>query len=169
MTIKQFNLGYENAPIQIELYVNVACPGSANFYQVALPTIKSYVEQGNAHVAIKLWDKPKIELVNGTIVHLSIDYTQQEKSLQIIETLLATHDQWRTLNSEEVKTYLQQNHGLQEQIDNTVTSLEVANDAAAQGVFYLPGFVLNKQLHVLTPGYTTETVEGILQQYVAVG
>lgn len=151
-TIKNdfLKIGSDNAPLKLEAYINLSCPGSALFHQAANEVLTSYIENEQVQLILKLYDKPREELLHGTLIHLCLHYDQPERTIAIINDLFETQSQWLPLNDFEIKKLLVSNYQLQEEEieENTAISLAFTTEAVERNVKIVPSFFINgKQKH----------------------
>jgi hypothetical protein len=73
-----FHFGSQDAPAKLTVITNLACPDCAAFVQnydtELLPAIKS----NQLELILKPFDKPKVGLLKGNLVHLFLNYQDQE-------------------------------------------------------------------------------------------
>lgn len=51
--------GKKDAPVKVEVFLNLACPYCATFFQAADETLPSYMENGQVQYVVKHYDKPR--------------------------------------------------------------------------------------------------------------
>lgn len=168
MTQPYFLIGQEDAPVTFEIFYNMSCPGSAIFYKDAKKLLPPLVQEGKAKVILYFYDKPREELLLGTLVHLSLQYDQPEKSLRIIDDLFETQEEWLHLTQHELKDLLVSKYDLeQEEIEeNTEISLAVTAEAIKRGVKSVPTLFINgekctfkeRRIYSELPKYVEEAI-----------
>lgn len=166
MTIQNsyLTIGDDNAPLKFEAFINLACPGSKKFYEVAMKILPTYIEDKKIQFIVKLYDKPREELLPGTLAHLCLEYDQPEKTLSIIKSLLETQSEWVELNDKEIKKLLITKYDLhEEEIEaNTEISLAITAEAIKRDVKMVPSLFINN----VKQNFTYEDIEAELKTFV---
>lgn len=172
MTIKNNHLrkGNDNAPLKLEVFANVSCPGSAYLYNVAKDVFQEYIDNGQLQLVIKLWDKPREELLPGTLIHLSLDNSKPEEAIQTVESLLATQEEWHEFSDKELKQLLidKYNGQVEERLENVDVSLAITHEAIERGVKYVPTIFLNGEEQPLDHyKFTADDIRGYIENALA--
>lgn len=140
---RQLSFGQKNAPIKVEVFLNLTCPYCATFFGIVEDVLPAYLEQGHVEFIVKHYDKPREMLLNGTLVNLFLDYKNPARAREIIKELFETQSQWDQLNNQEIKNLLASNYQLQEEPDNTEISLHVTAEAIRRNVKMVPTVFIN--------------------------
>lgn len=140
---RQLSFGQKDAPIKVEVFLNLTCPYCATFFGIAEDVLPAYLEQGHVEFIVKHYDKPREMLLNGTLVNLFLDYKNPARAREIIKELFETQSQWDQLNNQEIKNLLASNFQLQEEPDNTEISLHVTAEAIRRNVKMVPTVFIN--------------------------
>lgn len=166
---KYLTKGSEDAPLKLEAFLNLACPGSAAFYNYAKEILPTYIENGQIQYIVKLYDKPREELLPGTLVHLALDYSKPEETFQVIDKLYATQPEWRDLPDKEIKALLirEYNQQQEERKENTAISLSITGEAIERDVQGVPTIFINGERKALTFPLQEEQVKTIIEEEVA--
>ncbi|GGA26150.1 thioredoxin domain-containing protein [Paenibacillus physcomitrellae] len=61
--------GREDAPVKVEVFLNLACPYCATFFQAADDVLPPYLASGQVQYVIKHYDKPREMLLYGTLAN----------------------------------------------------------------------------------------------------
>lgn len=144
-TIKNdlLTLGSAAAPVKIEVFLNLACPYCATFYELVDGALKEYIDQNNVQLIVKHYDKPREMLLPGTLINLSLDYTNPTETLQNVKKLFATQSEWDQLSNIEIKSLLTNEYQLKEEPENIEISLAVTAEAIERGVKMVPTVFIN--------------------------
>jgi len=165
----QLKLGRDDAPIKVEVFSNLSCPGSKIFYDMTKEILPVHIESGKIQYILKLYDKPREELLNGFLIHLCLEYNNPTRTFEIIDDLFATQDEWIHYNSVELKQLLITKYGLhEEEIEaNTERSLQVTLEAIERDVKLVPSLFINgekysfkeRRVYSEYPDYITASLE----------
>lgn len=172
MAIKNSHLkkGNDAAPIKMEVFANVACPGTAYLYNTAKDVFQEYIDNGQLQLIIKLWDKPREELLHGTLIHLSLDNSKPEEAIRTVESLLATQEEWRELSDKELKQLLIDKYNCQEEerLENVDISLNITKEAIERGVKYVPTIFINGEEQPLNHyKFTADDIRSYIENALA--
>lgn len=140
----QLALGLEEAKVKVEVFLNLACPYCASFYELVDEVLNDYIHQGQVRFIIKHYDKPREMLLPGTLINLNLDYSNPTKTLEIIKSLLKEQDTWDKYSNHEIKKMLLDKYGLQEEEQNIEISLRVTAEAIERGVKMVPTVFINE-------------------------
>ncbi|MFC3803848.1 thioredoxin domain-containing protein [Cohnella sp. GCM10012308] len=135
--------GKENAPVKVEVFLNLACPYCATFFQAADETLPSYMENGQVHYVVKHYDKPREMLLYGSLANAFLDYKDPERVYELMKDLFAKQSQWSESDSHSIKKMLTEEYGLQEQPDNIDLSLSIIAEAIKRRVKMVPTVFIN--------------------------
>jgi len=146
-TIKndQLKIGSNDAPVKLEAFINVACKGSASIYRLAKQVLPEYIESGKLQIIIKLYDKPREELIHGALVHWSLDHSNPEQAIHIVTDLLEKHPSWMDLSDKELKQQIVSDYGLspEERLENVDVSLSITKEAIEREITIVPTLFFN--------------------------
>lgn len=157
-------IGDDIAPLKLEVFLNLACPGSALFSEAAKEILPSYIEENKVQLIVKLYDKPREELLPGTLIHLCLEYDKPEETLTIIKDLFETQAEWLEFTDKEIKSLLVTKYNLQEEeIEaNTEISLSITEEAIKREVKIVPTLFIND----VRQNFAFEDLEGELKAAV---
>ncbi|WP_442602393.1 thioredoxin domain-containing protein [Paenibacillus sp. KN14-4R] len=141
----QLSFGQKDAPVKVEVFLNLTCPYCATFYGIAEEVLKDYLNNGQAEFIVKHYDKPREMLLNGTLVNLFLDYEDPSRVRQILKELFETQEQWDQLHNQEIKHLLATKYQLQEEPENTDISLKVTAEAIRRNVKMVPTVFINNK------------------------
>lgn len=127
LTDTGFHFGDPAAPIKLTVFTNLACPHCAAFF--TNNDLTPYFENKQLELVLKFFDKPKIGLLKGNLVHLFLDYNDQAKTNPIILELFKDQPEWKKLSDDELKNYLKEKYGFEAHPENTDYSLTIAKEA----------------------------------------
>lgn len=136
-------IGDRNAPVQIEVFLNYACPHCSVFYGFVDTLLPQYFDKNQVALIIKHYDKPKAPLLNGTLINLYLDYTNTEKTLATIKDLFKNFSTWKQLSDIELRNHLTNEYDLKEEAINTERSLLVTAEAIERNVTGVPTLFIN--------------------------
>ncbi len=166
-TIKNDHLkfGSADAPLKLEAFINLACPGTAKIYHLAKEVLPSYIEKGQIEVIVKLYDKPREELLRGALIHWTFDNENPTETLDVIGKLLETQPEWHDLSDKELKRLLVDKYNLQEEerLENVDVSLAITAEAIEREVKIVPTLFFNGEKLL---GFTYELEPSDLKQAV---
>lgn len=136
-------LGNHNAPVKVEVFLNLACPYCATFYELVDTVLPEYIDQDQVALIVKHYDKPREMLLPGTLINLNLDYSSPEKTLEIIKQLFKEQKVWDKYSSHGIKQYIEEKFGLREEESNIERSLHVTAEAIERNVKMVPTVFVN--------------------------
>ena len=136
-------LGNRNAPVKIEVFLNLACPYCATFYELVDTVLPEYLEQDKVALIVKHYDKPREMLLPGTLINLNLDYSSPEKTLDVIKQLFKEQETWDKYSSHGIKQYIEEKFGLKEEESNIERSLQLTAEAIERNVKMVPTVFIN--------------------------
>ncbi|MCO7175851.1 thioredoxin domain-containing protein [Sporolactobacillus kofuensis] len=139
-----FHFGDQDAPVKLTVFTNLACPHCANFFAENETDLFAAIDKKQVELILKPFDKPKEGLLKGNLVHLFLNYKDQEKMNKVILQLFKDQADWKKLSDNEIKTYLTENYGLSIQPDNTDYSLTIAGEAIHFDATSVPTVLLSR-------------------------
>jgi len=144
-TIKNnhLKLGQAEAPIKVEVFLNLACPYCATFYELVDEVLLQYINQDKVELIVKHYDKPREMLLPGALINLNLDYNNPAKTLENINSLFKEQETWDKLSSHDIKKYIEKNYGLKEEEQNIEISLQVIAEAIERDVEMVPTVFIN--------------------------
>lgn len=147
VTVKNdyLNEGNKRAPVKVEVFLNLACPYCADFYKLVDDVLNDYIEDSKIYFAVKHYDKPREMLLPGTLINLSLDYSDPAKTLGNINKIFKTQSEWDKLSNIEIKSLLTNEYQLKEEPANIDISLAVTAEAIERGVKMVPTVFINEQ------------------------
>ncbi|WP_019240910.1 MULTISPECIES: thioredoxin domain-containing protein [Bacillus] len=159
----QLSFGQKDAPVKVEVFLNLTCPYCATFFKIAEETLDGYIENGQVEFIIKHYDKPREMLLNGTLINLFLDYENPVRTKEILKELFATQPQWDQKNNQEIKAFLQEKYNLKEEPKNTEISLNVTAEAIRRQVKMVPTVFINNKEYQYPKEITTEELRNEIQ------
>lgn len=142
-TVKPLHLGSEDAATKVEVFINLACPFSVNFFKAADKVIKPQADAGNISYTIKHFDKPKVRLLHGAIANQFLDPSDAEKTYDVMKDLFENQGTWVSQGSAAIQHKMTGEYGLKEQADAVDLSLTVTGEALERGVDSVPTVFIN--------------------------
>lgn len=137
--------GSNEAPVKVEVFLNLACPYCAKFFEIAEQVLPSYIKEGKVQYIIKHFDKPREMLLYGTLVNCFFDYKQPEKIYELMKDLFARQSEWHEKDSDTIKKMLAEQYGLKEEPDTIDISLEIIAEAVRRNVKMVPAVFINNK------------------------
>ncbi|TVX98663.1 thioredoxin domain-containing protein [Cohnella terricola] len=137
-------IGDINAPVKIEVFLNYACPYCATFYELVDNTLPQYFEQNKVALVVKHYDKPREMLLPGTLINANLDYSNPERTLEIISELFKNQATWDKYSNHEIKKYIEEKYDLKEEFSNIDRSLLITAEAIERGVTMVPTVFINE-------------------------
>lgn len=141
----QLSFGQKEAPVKVEVFLNLTCPYCATFFGIAEEVLKDYLHNGHVEFIVKHYDKPREMLLNGTLINLFLDYENPSRVKEILKELFETQGQWDQLNNQEIKNALVEKYQLKEEPQNTEISLNVTAEAIRRKVKMVPTVFINNK------------------------
>ena len=92
--IEYLTVGLENASIEVEAFVNLGCPYSAKFFEIASEVIKPYTDSGHVKFVVKHVDRTKGQLLRGTIANNYVDHDDPVEGFAALKKLFQTQESW---------------------------------------------------------------------------
>lgn len=135
--------GKEDAPVKVEVFLNLACPYCATFFQAADDTLTPYIANGQVQYVIKHYDKPREMLLYGTLANAFLDYKDPQRVYELMKDLFAKQSRWSESDSHSIKKMLVEEYGLQEEPDNIELSLKITAEAIKRQVKMVPTVFIN--------------------------
>lgn len=135
--------GDKNAPVKVEVFLNLACPYCATFFEAADQILPAFIEKGQVQYLIKHYDKPREMLLYGTLVNLFFDYQKPDKVYGIMKDLFKNQKQWSESDSNSIKKLLTEKYGLEEEPDTIELSLKITEEAIKRKVKMVPTVFIN--------------------------
>lgn len=144
-TIENAYLSYGSpeAPVKVEVFLNLACPYCATFFENADQTLKSYIQQGKVQYIIKHFDKPREMLLYGTLANCFFDYKNPQKIYEIMKDLFAKQADWHEKDSDTIKKMLIEQYGLKEEPETIDIGLQIIAEAVKRNVKMVPAVFIN--------------------------
>lgn len=130
-------LGQDQAPLQMIIYLNLACPFCRKFHQANQGLLEDYVSRGLLQVSIKLYDRDKKDLRNSNIIHQYLPYDDPELAYQWINYFLAHQEVFKHADQTEVVQWLEEELALSKQ-DNQDFAQSIRDEGEAAGVQFIP-------------------------------
>ncbi len=137
-------LGSEDAKVKVEVFLNLACPYCATFYELVDEVLIDYINQDQVQFIVKHYDKPREMLLPGTLINLNLDYSNPSKTLQTINSIFREQGAWDTYSNHQIKEMLQNDYALHEEDQNIEISLSVTAEAIERGVKMVPTVFINE-------------------------
>lgn len=135
--------GKTDAPVKIEVFLNLACPYCATFFQAADEILTPYITGGQVQYVIKHYDKPREMLLYGTLANAFLEYKDPQRVYELMKDLFAKQSQWSESDSHSIKKLLTEEYGLQEQPENIELSLKIIAEAIQRQVTMVPTVFIN--------------------------
>lgn len=135
--------GVNEAPVKIEVFLNLACPYCATFYENADQTLKPYIENGQVQYIIKHYDKPREMLLYGTLANCFFDYKEPERIYDLMKDLFAKQSSWHEADSATIKKMLTEEYGLKEEPETIDIGLQIVAEAVKRNVKMVPAVFIN--------------------------
>ncbi|PLR89823.1 thioredoxin domain-containing protein [Bacillus sp. T33-2] len=165
MTVENALLSYgeKNAPVKVEVFLNLTCPYCASFFDMAEKVLEDYIKGGQVEYIVKHYDKPREMLLNGTLVNLFLDYENPVRAREIMKELFETQEQWDQLTNQDIKHMLAEKYQLQEEPENTEISLKVTAEAIKRNVKMVPTVFINNTEYQYPREITAEELRTEIQ------
>ena len=141
--VKPLQIGSEAADTKVEVFLNLACPFSINFFKAADKVIKPQAEAGHISYTIKHFDKPKVRLLHGAIANQFLDPGDTEKTYNVMKDLFEDQETWVSQGSTAIQQKMTEAYGLSEQTDAVALSLAVTGEALERGIDSVPTVFIN--------------------------
>lgn len=135
--------GRTDAPVKVEVFLNLACPYCATFFEAADQTLTPYIHDGKVQYVIKHYDKPREMLLYGTLVNLFFDYKQPERIYEIMKELFRKQSEWSESDSDSIKRMLTEQYDLKEEPETIDISLKITAEAIKRQVRMVPTVYIN--------------------------
>lgn len=137
-------IGDLSAPVKIEVFLNYACPYCATFYELVDNTLPNYFAEKKVALIVKHYDKPREMLLPGTLINANLDYSNPEKTLEIISEIFKNQATWDKYSSFEIKKYIEEKYDLKEEPSNIDRSLLITAEAIERNVKMVPTVFINE-------------------------
>lgn len=137
--------GSKDAPVKVEVFLNLACPYCATFFKNADKTLKPFIEKGQVQYVIKHFDKPREMLLYGTLANCFFDYSDPERIYELMEELFAKQRDWHEADSDTIKNMLIEQYGLKEEPETIDIGLKIVAEAVARNIKMVPAVFINEK------------------------
>ncbi len=137
--------GDPDAPVKVEVFLNLACPYCATIFEVADQTLTSYIDKGQVQYVIKHYDKPREMLLYGTLVNLFFDYNEPQRIYEIMKEIFEKQTEWSESDSHSIKKMLIEEYGLKEEPETIDLSLKITAEAIKRQVRMVPTVFINNK------------------------
>ncbi len=137
--------GEKDAAVQVEVFLNLACPYCATWFEIADQQLTPYIEEGKVRYVIKHYDKPREMLLYGTLVNLHLDYNEPDRIYEIMKELFAKQSEWSESDSDSIKQLLIEKYGLKEEPATIDLSLKITDEAIKRQVKMVPTVYINEK------------------------
>lgn len=163
-------LGNKEAPVKVEVFLNLACPYCASFYELVDTVLVKYIEDNKVAVIVKHYDKPREMLLPGTLINLNLDYNDPQKTLEVISELFKEQSTWDQYSSHGIKQYIEEKFGLKEEEQNIELSLKLTAEAIERNVKMVPTvFIGDLEFQYPREIFKDELIEVIEEQLQKAG
>lgn len=140
--IEYLTVGLEHAAIEVEAFVNLGCPYSAKFFEIASEVIKPYTDDGHVKFVVKHVDRIKGQLLRGTVANHFVDHDDPAEGITVMKTLFERQNEW--VNSfRETLDMCEHTLGLPENNAADDRGAEVLEDFNARGLKIVPTVFIN--------------------------
>ncbi|WP_043930352.1 thioredoxin domain-containing protein [Bacillus sp. EB01] len=163
----QLSFGKKDAPVKVEVFLNLTCPYCATFFGIAEDVLQNYLENGQVEFIVKHYDKPREMLLNGTLINLFLDYSNPLRVKNILKELFATQGDWDQLNNQEIKKLLAEKYQLKEEPENTEISLKVTAEAIARNVKMVPTVFINEKEYQFPTELSASELKASIEEELA--
>ena len=92
--IEYLTIGLDHAKVEVEAFVNLGCPYSKVFFDVADKVLKPYADDGDIKLVIKHVDRTKAQLLRGTIANNYVDHDDPVEGYSTMKELFDTQKSW---------------------------------------------------------------------------
>lgn len=137
--------GSNEAPVKVEVFLNLACPYCATFFENADKVLQPYIQEGKVQYIIKHFDKPREMLLYGTLANCFFDYKDPTKVYELMKELFAKQSQWHEKDSDTIKKMLVEQYGLKEEPETINISLQIISEAVKRNVTMVPAVFINNK------------------------
>ncbi|RFB11522.1 protein-disulfide isomerase [Bacillus sp. HNG] len=137
--------GSTEAPVKVEVFLNLACPYCATFFEIADEVLAPYIKNDQVQYVIKHYDKPREMLLYGTLANLFFDYNEPERIYEIMKDLFKKQSEWSESDSHSIKKMLTEQYGLKEEPDTIDISLKITAEAIKRQVKMVPTVFVNEK------------------------
>ncbi len=137
------HLGEAASPVEVEAFVNMACPYCVDFFKAADRVLIPLTEQGMVRYTVKHFDKPKVRLLHGTIANLYLDYSNPLQAYNIMKEMFGSQEEWATEDSMFIMDKMRSEYGLEEQRSTMNLSLDITHEAIERGIEVVPTVFVN--------------------------
>lgn len=141
----QLSYGSPDAPVKVEVFLNLACPYCATFFENADQTLQSFIQEGKVQYIIKHFDKPREMLLYGTLANCFFDYKEPEKIYDLMKDLFAKQSEWHEKDSDTIKKMLTEQYGLKEEPETIDIGLQIVAEAVERNVKMVPAVFINEK------------------------
>ncbi|UQS86065.1 DsbA family protein (plasmid) [Nicoliella spurrieriana] len=138
--------GDVNAPHEVTVITNMACPFCRKWYENNFDKLKSEVQSGNLLAHFKFLDKDKEDLQDGNLAHEYIDYSNPNQAIEFVKAAFDIQPEWHRLPKPDAEAFLNDHFDIQKVNDIDFLASVKAN-IEAFGVPSVPTIVYDGDAH----------------------
>ncbi|MBW1606238.1 thioredoxin domain-containing protein [Lactobacillus sp. Sy-1] len=105
--------GDVNAPHEVTVITNMACPFCRKWYENNFDQLQSEVKSGKLLAHFKFLDKDKLDLQDGNLAHEYIDYSNPEQAIDFVKKAFDIQPEWHRLPKDEAEAFLTSHFDIQ--------------------------------------------------------
>lgn len=143
--VEYLTVGLEHAKVEIEAFVNLGCPYSVKFFEVAEEVIKPYADDGHVKLIIKHVDKTKGQLLRGTVANNYVDHDDPVEGFSTMKKLIDSQNTWAK-SFRETLDMCENTLGLPEKTAAYERGVAVMEEFTARGLKTVPTVFIDGEL-----------------------
>ncbi|WP_439442746.1 DsbA family protein [Listeria aquatica] len=151
----------ENAKVKVVSFINLRCPYCKKWHEKSRDVLSRFIEEGKIELIIKPFDKEKESLQRGNVTHRYLNYDAPFESLQAIDKIFETQEEWGSLSLDEVAQYMETKLGLSEQ-NNQEATKAIIEEAGHANVTLVPTVVVGE--HIFDEHITPDELTALLNE-----
>src|SRR5699024_2260757 len=165
--IEYLTIGLDHAKVEVEAFVNLGCPYSKVFFDVADKVLKPYADDGHIKLVIKHVDRTKAQLLRGTIANKYVDHDDRVEGYSTMKELFDTQKSWSGSFRENIDK-CENELGLPELIAQYDRGQEVLKELKKHRIIIVTAVFMNNEQaeHYKTTGLSEEEMEDLLKEKI---
>ncbi|EIA20455.1 DsbA family protein [Listeria fleischmannii] len=152
------------AKVKVMTFVNLRCPYCRKWHTESREVLDRFIKDGKIELIIKPFDKEKESLLPGNVAHRYLNYDTPFETLEAIDKIYATQDEWGNLPLNDIGAYMEKELHLKEQ-DNQHATEAIIKEANVANVVFVPTVIVGD--HIFDEHITPEELEVLLNEEFA--
>ena len=154
------HIGKPGAKPLIE-FINLRCPYCKQWYESSKELLQEATDQGKIERVIKLTDRQKGSLQNGNVMHRFVTTDNAEKTLEELDQIFKTQEQWGDLSPDEIVQFATDMLGLTEH-DHSGYAHRITEESDRANIKFVPTLIIGS--HIFDEHISNDLLKDYLSQ-----